>query len=66
MAGSYGNFDVLNNTGGPTRGFEMEVWGVNSSQIFRIFPSNFNASVIRYGVRGVRPRCRQELNRHTR
>jgi hypothetical protein len=25
MAGSYGNFDVLNNTGGPACGFEMEV-----------------------------------------
>lgn len=49
MAGSYGNFDVLNNTGGPTCGFEMEVWGVSKSQLTRIFPSNFNATVIRYG-----------------
>lgn len=50
MAGNYQNFDVLNNTGAPTYGFEMEVWGVSSSQLTRIFPSNFNASVIRYGL----------------
>ena len=49
MAGSYQNFDVLNNTGGQACGFEMEVWGVNKAQLSRIFPSNFNASVIRYG-----------------
>ena len=49
MAGSYQNFDVLNNTGAPTHGFEMEVWGVSKSQLTRIFPSNFNAGVIRYG-----------------
>ena len=49
MAGSYQNFDVLNNTGAPTYGFEMEVHGVSSSQLTRIFPSNFNAGVIRYG-----------------
>src|SRR3954468_14081455 len=49
MAGSYQNFDVLNNTGGLTYGFEMEVYGVSSSQLTRIFPSNFNSSVIRYG-----------------
>ncbi len=49
MAGNYQNFDVLNNTGGEACGFEMEVHGVSSSQITRIFPSNFNAGVIRYG-----------------
>jgi hypothetical protein len=49
MAGSYQNFDVLNNTGQPACGFEMEVHGVSSSQLTRIFPSNFNAGVIRYG-----------------
>ncbi len=49
MAGSYQNFDVLNNTGGEACGFEMEVWGVNAAQLSRIFPSNFDASVIRYG-----------------
>ncbi len=49
MAGSYQNFDVLNNTGAPTYGFEMEVWGVSASQLTRIFPSNFNPGVIRYG-----------------
>ena len=49
MAGNYQNFDVLNNTGGQTCGFEMEVWGVSKSQLTRIFPSNFNAHVIRYG-----------------
>ena len=50
MAGSYQNFDVLNNTGGHTHGFEMEVHGISKSQLTRIFPSNFNASVIRYGI----------------
>ena len=49
MAGSYQNFDVLNNTGAPTYGFEMEVHGVSAAQVYRIFPSNFNATVIRYG-----------------
>ena len=49
MAGSYQNYDVLNNTGSCAHGFEMEVWGVSKSQLTRIFPSNFNASVIRYG-----------------
>ena len=49
MAGNYQNFDVLNNTGAPTCGFEMEVYGVSKSQVTRIFPSNFNAFVIRYG-----------------
>ncbi len=49
MAGSYQNFDVLNDTGAPTYGFEMEIWGVSKSQLSRIFPSNFNAGVIRYG-----------------
>ena len=51
MAGSYQNFDVLNNTGGTAYGFEMEVHGVSKSQLTRIFPSNFpNLNVIRYGV----------------
>lgn len=49
MAGSTQNFDVLNSTGAPTHGFEMEVWGVSKAQLTRIFPSNFNATVIRYG-----------------
>ena len=49
MAGNYQNFDVLNSTGAPTYGFEMEVHGVSASQLTRIFPSNFNAGVIRYG-----------------
>jgi hypothetical protein len=49
MAGNYQNFDVLNNNGQEACGFEMEVWGVNASQLTRIFPSNFNAGVIRYG-----------------
>jgi sugar (pentulose or hexulose) kinase len=49
MAGNHQNFDVLNNTGAPTYGFEMEVYGVSTSQLTRIFPSNFNVGVIRYG-----------------
>ncbi|MFG6466135.1 InlB B-repeat-containing protein [Roseateles sp. BYS87W] len=49
MAGSYQNFDVLNNTGAPTYGFEMEVWGISKSHLTRIFPSNFYPDVIRYG-----------------
>jgi hypothetical protein len=54
MAGSYQNFDVLNSTGAPTYGFEMEVRGVSASQVSRIFPSNFNAGVIRYGFGSAR------------
>ncbi len=54
MAGSYQNFDVLNSTGAPTYGFEMEVRGVSASQVYRIFPSNFNAGVIRYGFGSAR------------
>ncbi len=50
MAGNYQNFDVLNNTGAPTYGFEMEVHGVSSKDLTRIFPSNFDPTVIRYGV----------------
>jgi hypothetical protein len=50
MAGNYQNFDVLNNTGAPACGFEMEVHGVSSADLTRIFPSNFNPAVIRYGV----------------
>ena len=50
MAGNYQNFDVLNNTGAPTYGFEMEVRGVSSKDLTRIFPSNFDPTVIRYGV----------------
>ena len=50
MAGNFQNFDVLNNTGAPTHGFEMEVRGVSAKDLTRIFPSNFDASVIRYGV----------------
>ncbi len=49
MAGSYQNFDVLNDNGVPACGFEMEVHGVSAVQVTRIFPSNFNAGVIRYG-----------------
>ena len=49
MAGNYQNFDVLNDNNVPACGFEMEVWGVSKSQLTRIFPSNFNAGVIRYG-----------------
>ncbi len=49
MAGNYQNFDVLNDTGGHACGFEMEVHGISKSQLTRIFPSNFNAGVIRYG-----------------
>ena len=43
MAGNYQNFDVLNNTGAPTCGFEMEVYGVSKLQLTRIFPSNCSA-----------------------
>jgi hypothetical protein len=44
------NLDVLNNTGQVAHGFEMEIWGANTSQISAIFPSAVNAGVIRYGV----------------
>jgi hypothetical protein len=50
MAGAYQNFDVLNNTGEPTEGFEMEVWGVSASQVTRIFGNFANLNLIRYGV----------------
>ena len=49
VAGTYQNFDVLNTTGAPTYGFEMEVHGVSKSQIYRIFPVGL-PSAIRYGV----------------
>lgn len=49
MAGSYSNVDMLNNTGAPAHDFEMEIWGISKSQLTRISPSNFDASVIRYG-----------------
>jgi hypothetical protein len=45
MAGSYQNFDVLNNTGQPVHGFEMEVHGMSSADITRIFAG---VGIIRY------------------
>lgn len=54
MAGSYGNFDVLNNTGKPTHGLEVEVHGISKShltRIFRYWPAYSHVSggnVIRY------------------
>jgi Divergent InlB B-repeat domain len=50
LAAGYQNLDVLNNTGQVAHGFEMEIWGANTSQITSIFPSAVNAGVIRYGV----------------
>src|ERR1043165_5464070 len=50
MAGVYQNFDVLNNTGGPTYGFEMEVHRVSKSQLKRLFPPHFNPGAIRSGL----------------
>jgi hypothetical protein len=50
LAAGYQNLDVLNNTGQVAHGFEMEILGVDMTQLTAIFPSAVNAGVIRYGV----------------
>ena len=45
MFGSLSNFDVVNDTGDVCRGFEIELEGVSSSDIY----STFGSPYIRYG-----------------
>ena len=52
MAGSLGNFDVLNNTGEPAHGFEIQMEGIQAADLTRIFgywPA-LGGNVIRYGA----------------
>lgn len=54
------NFDVYNNTGAPTYGFEIEADGIQPSDVTRAFPSNFpvppgSPCVIRYCSASVIP-----------
>ena len=52
MAGSLGNFDVLNNTGEPAHGFEIQMDGIQAADLTRIFgywPA-YGGNVIRYGA----------------
>jgi hypothetical protein len=44
--GSLGNFDCINDTGSPAHGFEIELDGIDSSQVFATFGSPYN----RYGT----------------
>ncbi len=50
MVGTLGNFDVLNNTGEETHGFEIQLEGVHSADIYRIFGNWGGTNVIRYGA----------------
>ena len=44
--GSLGNFDVVNDTGSETHGFEIELEGISSTDIYR----TFNIPFIRYNT----------------
>ena len=44
--GSLGNFDAINDTGSPAHGFEIELDGIDSSQVLATFGSPYN----RYGT----------------
>jgi hypothetical protein len=46
MVGSLANFDALNDTGQETHGFEIQLEGISSADIVRIFGG---ANIIRYG-----------------
>src|SRR5437762_12436219 len=50
MVGTLGNFDVLNNTGEETHGFEIQLEGVSKADIYRIFGNWGGTNVIRYGA----------------
>jgi hypothetical protein len=50
MVGTLDNFDVLNNTGEDTHGFEIELEGVQKEDIYRIFGNWSGTNVIRYGA----------------
>lgn len=49
MVGTLSNFDVLNNTGQEAHGFEIQIEGVSSADIYRIFGNWGGTNVIRYG-----------------
>ena len=46
IVGSLTNFDVVNNTNHPTHGFEIEIHGVSSSDVYRTFETPY----IRYSA----------------
>lgn len=52
IVGYPANFDAYNNTGAPVYGFEIEADGIQTSDVTRIFPSNFiqqpGQCIIRY------------------
>jgi uncharacterized repeat protein (TIGR02543 family) len=50
LVGSLANFDALNNTGQEAHGFEIEVEGIASQDIYRIFGNWGGTNVIRYGA----------------
>jgi len=47
--GNLANFDVLNDTGQETHGFEIQIEGITSKDIYRIFGNWAGTNVIRYG-----------------
>lgn len=49
VVGSLANFDVLNNTGEETHGFEIQIEGISRADIYRIFGNWGGTNVIRYG-----------------
>jgi Divergent InlB B-repeat domain len=49
VVGSLANFDVLNNTGEETHGFEIQIEGISKVDIYRIFGNWGGTNVIRYG-----------------
>src|SRR4051812_23801058 len=49
MVGTLGNFDALNDTGQETHGFEIQLEGITSKDIYRIFGSSGATNYIRYG-----------------
>jgi hypothetical protein len=52
IVGSLANFDVLNNTGQDAHGFEIQIEGIQSADIYRIFGywPVYGGNVIRYGA----------------
>jgi hypothetical protein len=47
--GTLANFDALNDTGEETHGFEIQLEGISSKDIYRIFGSSGVTNYIRYG-----------------
>ncbi len=50
LVGSLANFDALNNTGEEAHGFEIQMEGIASGDIYRIFGNWGGTNVIRYGA----------------